>query len=36
MHRALKALALAEPAPLALRALCMRLYRVAVCADAIR
>ncbi len=33
---ALKALALAEPAPLALRALCMRLYRVAVCADAIR
>ncbi len=32
---ALKAMALADPAPLALRALSMRLYRVAVCADAI-
>ena len=32
---ALKGLALAEPAPLGLRAFCMRLYRVAVTADAI-
>jgi glycosyltransferase involved in cell wall biosynthesis len=32
---ALKAIALSEPAPLALRAFCMRLYRVAVSADAI-
>ena len=32
---ALKAIALAEPAPLGVRAFCMRLYRVAVSADAI-
>ena len=32
---ALKAMALADPVPLGLRALSMRLYRVALCADAI-
>ena len=32
---ALKAMALADAAPLPLRALSMRLYRVAICADAI-